>query len=155
MQSLGTTLVQALGEVRLDPPSSPTPAPGTLNVQPPSFYGSARKNISTWLVQVETAFSARRLSDADRLLFVPSLLGDSALMWYQNLAFAIQDGQHMPLTSWFQFVAEIKAAFQPPYQQHLLRNALRAAKQKSSVQDNVYRPSSSPWVAPVHLTVSR
>lgn len=111
----------------------------SLSVQPPKFHGSPRENILTWLFQVENIFQAKRVTDSDRLLYVSSLLADSALMWYQNLFQAIAEGSHPPLRSWAQFVLLIRTAFQPPNQQLQLRNNLRNLRQSSSVQDYVFR----------------
>ena len=87
---------------------------------------------------MEEAFLAKGIPESRKVHNVSSYLGSAALQWYQNRKRNAELGQVPPITTWQEFVAAIKEAFQPLNQQTLLRKKLRMLKQKGSVQEYVF-----------------
>ncbi|CAG8648700.1 6651_t:CDS:2, partial [Cetraspora pellucida] len=108
-----------------------------LTVQLSVFHSKDDKNVLTWLLQVDLLFKARRVEDEERLQYVITGLKDAALQWYLN---QVQSHRDKTLfEDWTSFASGIKAAFQPPHHQQLLRCQLRDLKQTSSVQEYAFR----------------
>ncbi|CAG8515479.1 27073_t:CDS:2 [Dentiscutata erythropus] len=84
-----------------------------LTVQLLVFHGKDRENILTWLLQVDLLFKARKIKDEEKLLNI--------------------------ITDWPSFADRIKAAFQPPHHQQLLKRQLQDLKQNSTVQEYTSR----------------
>ncbi|CAG8538006.1 16345_t:CDS:2 [Dentiscutata heterogama] len=100
-----------------------------LNVHFPVFSRKDGENVLTWLLQVDLLFKAKKVEDEERLQYIITGLKDVGLQWYLNLVQA--DESNQPFAGWNLFSTSIKAAFQLPHHQQLLRCQLRELKQTS------------------------
>ena len=108
----------------------------TLPVQLPFFHGRANENVQTWLFQLSQIFRAKGINSGQSIHYVAACLKEAALHWYQN-QFG-EPGSIHPFRDFDIFAQRIKAAFEPPHYQQILRRQLRALTQKDSVQRYVY-----------------
>lgn len=74
----------------------------------------------------------------DRLPYLSSCLGDAALARYHNWHLAIQAGTEPPISSWEEFEHRIRVSFEPPGQQQILKNKLRALRQSGSAKSYTF-----------------
>jgi hypothetical protein len=94
-----------------------------LQLKLPHFYGKAGENVTTWIFQCESVFTAKGINnDEQRLHYIASCLDEAALHWYQNeCQDAITDEKDPFDKRWDTFTARLKKAFQPPHYQQILR----------------------------------
>jgi hypothetical protein len=109
-----------------------------LHAELPKFNGRPNESLSMWIFQANNVFRARGIENLDRLPYVSTCLGEAALAWYHNWYTAIELGNSQPIASWHEFELGIRAAFEPPRQQQLLRTQLRNLKQTTSTQNYTY-----------------
>jgi hypothetical protein len=99
-------------------------AQGSLNISPPLFFGREGEKVSTWLASVNFAFGAKQVPADRQLDTALACLRGAALEWYQKL---VSDGQ-APAT-FGDFQTRIRAAYQLPNEQYVLRQQLAALTQ--------------------------
>lgn len=77
----------------------------------PKFSGKNSENVVRWLTKVTNELNVFKLTDAQKLLMVPSVLLDDARQWYVNNLDIIID--------WATFSREIQKAFSSPVHRNL------------------------------------
>lgn len=118
------------------PPPARAFEPGrtSLRMHLPSYHGTEKENVVSWLDQVENVFRGERIADdARRIAYAVSAMKDAAFEWYRA------EVRMHEFDTWVDFVDDLKRAFLPPNHQHLFRRQLKQCKQQGSVQDYVFR----------------
>ena len=77
----------------------------------PKFSGKNSENVIKWLTKITNELNVFKLSNAQKLLMVPSVLLDDARQWYVNNLATIID--------WTTFTREIQHAFSSPVHRNL------------------------------------
>jgi hypothetical protein len=130
--SITAAVQQAQGQQGQNNPAPHTPK---IFVKFPTYKGDPSENVLAWLLQVRTIFRAQGINDgAIRIYYAATGLQGSALHWYLNKVQTTLPNQQT-FTGWDDFMAQLRAAFEPPnYQQHL-RRQLKQLKQTGSVHE--------------------
>jgi len=119
---------------------APTGGSSGLQLKLPHFYGKAGENVTTWIFQCESVFTAKGINDdRQRLHYVAGCLFEAALHWFQNASLEADEDNPAFEGQWTTFIVDIKKAFQPPHYQQILRRQLNTLKQSGHVQDYVYK----------------
>ncbi|KAJ9509188.1 hypothetical protein QJQ45_001677 [Haematococcus lacustris] len=111
------------------PPPTPAPAPQQRmpRANPPAtFSGSRTTDVAAWLFAVDLFFTISELTDAQRIVYVATLLSGHALLWYRSSVSSF--------TSWTRFVAAFERQFAPVNRLRHARDRLAALTQTSSVR---------------------
>ncbi|KAJ9508984.1 hypothetical protein QJQ45_028315, partial [Haematococcus lacustris] len=111
------------------PPPTPAPAPQQRmpRTNPPAtFSGSRTTDVAAWLFAVDLFFTISELTDAQRIVYVATLLSGHALLWYRSSVSSF--------TSWTCFVAAFERQFAPVNRLRHARDRLAALTQTSSVR---------------------
>ncbi|KAJ9529863.1 hypothetical protein QJQ45_022262 [Haematococcus lacustris] len=111
------------------PPPTPAPAPQQRmpRANPPAtFSGSRTTDVAAWLFAVDLFFTISELTDAQRIVYVATLLSGHALLWYRSSVSSF--------TSWTCFVAAFERQFAPVNRLRHARDRLAALTQTSSVR---------------------
>ncbi|KAJ9507622.1 hypothetical protein QJQ45_019189 [Haematococcus lacustris] len=109
------------------PPPATAPQPRMPRPNPPStFSGSRTTDVAAWLFAVDLFFTISELTDAQRIVYVATLLSGHALLWYRSSVSSF--------TSWTCFVAAFERQFAPVNRLRHARDRLAALTQTSSVR---------------------
>ncbi|KAJ9525206.1 hypothetical protein QJQ45_020746, partial [Haematococcus lacustris] len=93
---------------------------------PATFSGSRTTDVAAWLFAVDLFFTISELTDAQRIVYVATLLSGHALLWYRSSVGSF--------TSWTCFVAAFERQFAPVNRLRHARDRLAALTQTSSVR---------------------
>ncbi|KAJ9532845.1 hypothetical protein QJQ45_010962 [Haematococcus lacustris] len=93
---------------------------------PATFSGSRTTDVAAWLFAVDLFFTIAELTDAQRIVYVATLLSGHALLWYRSSVSSF--------TSWTCFVAAFERQFAPVNRLRHARDRLAALTQTSSVR---------------------
>ncbi|KAJ9531498.1 hypothetical protein QJQ45_015038 [Haematococcus lacustris] len=93
---------------------------------PATFSGSRTTDVAAWLFAVDLFFTISELTDAQRIVYVATLLSGHALLWYRSSVSSF--------TSWTCFVAAFERQFAPVNRLRHARDRLAALTQTSSVR---------------------
>jgi hypothetical protein len=107
--------------------------------KPPSFHGSLRENVLTWLFAFENYASTCGVADEPgRITLATNYFRDTALTWWVSvvkLAQAQGGAQQPPASTWAAFRQLLEARFQPFEAARTARTALLSIRQRSSVAE--------------------
>lgn len=126
-----TLLVQTLQELLVKQSSKDdrqTDAKKLLG-RPPIYSGKSNESLPAWIFKITRAIYAHKLTEADRLLHVAEFLEGGALAWFQHLVEEIEDGHHLPIDTWNEFLTALRQKFESPTLQQDARTALRNLRQ--------------------------
>lgn len=104
---------------------------------PEPFSGQGKDNINTWIFQVESYFALKKITNLERLNYIPSMLSGHALVWFQGVCTSIDSNARPYFSTWQSFVDELRQQFQPPNLQQMLRRQLRQLTQRGNISQYI------------------
>jgi hypothetical protein len=108
--------------------SRPHESSRAIRLPVPSYEGKSTENFIRWIMKVEMAADAQRIStDAARINFAMAHLTGHAESW----AFTLRQANEECFADWSDFVDQMRATFSPPNSEYQYRSKFIACKQGS------------------------
>lgn len=105
--------------------------------EPPTFHGRPNEFADNWLFMVEGYINATGLEPERQVAWAGQYLRDSPSMWWQRRCQRAAAGEEPPLLTFQEFGNALKAAFDSPDMEDVLREELQNCKQTRSVREFV------------------